>query len=112
MEYADLVEWVGQGIEATGVGVIVAGAAGASFRHLRRLQAKDADAYSSYRRELGRSILLGLEFLVAGDIIRTVAIEPTFTSVGILAVVVLIRTFLSLSLETEISGRVPWRSRA
>ena len=62
-----------------------------------------------YRQLLGRSILLGLELLVAADIIRTVAVTPTFTSVGVLAVIVVIRTFLSFSLELEITGRWPWQ---
>ncbi len=63
----------------------------------------------AYRRNLGRSILLGLEFLVAADIIKTVAVTPTFTSVGVLAIIVLIRTFLSWSLQLEIEGRWPWQ---
>lgn len=65
--------------------------------------------YRSYRQSLGRSILLGLELLVAADIIRTVAVTPTFESVGVLAIIVLIRTFLSFSLELEITGRWPWQ---
>lgn len=60
---------------------------------------------------LGRAILLGLEFLVAGDIIRTVAISPTISSVGVLAVIVLIRTVLSATLTVEIEGRWPWQRR-
>ncbi len=72
------------------------------------LQRTAADLYVEYRRRLSRAILLGLEFLVAADIIRTVAIEPTFSSVGILAAIVLIRTFLSFTLEVEVSGRWPW----
>jgi len=66
-------------------------------------------AYRTVRRSIGRSILLGLELLVAGDIIRTVAVDPTFTSVGVLAVIVAIRTFLSFTLELEITGRWPWQ---
>ncbi|TFV58583.1 DUF1622 domain-containing protein [Geodermatophilus sp. DF01-2] len=66
------------------------------------------EAYPSTRRFLGRSILLGLEILVAGDIIRTVAVTPTFTSVGVLAIIVVIRTFLSFALEVELHGRWPW----
>ena len=62
-----------------------------------------------HMRELTlRAILLGLELLVAGDIIRTVAVTPTFTSVGVLAIIVIIRTFLSWSLEVELEGRFPW----
>ena len=69
-------------------------------------------AYRGYRRSLGRAILLGLEFLVAGDIIYTVAVEPTFRSVGVLAVLVVIRSFLSAELELEINGRWPWQRGA
>ncbi len=65
-------------------------------------------AYQTYRQGIGRAILLGLEILVAADIIRTVAVEPTFQSVGILAIIVLIRTFLSATLELEIEGHWPW----
>jgi uncharacterized membrane protein len=68
--------------------------------------------YRSYRQLLGRSILLGLELLVAADIIRTVAVTPTLQSVAVLAVIVLIRTFLSFSLELEITGRWPWQKEA
>jgi uncharacterized membrane protein len=60
---------------------------------------------------VGRAILLGLEFLVGGDIIRTVAVSPTFTSVGVLALIVLVRTFLSFSLEVELDGRWPWQGK-
>jgi uncharacterized membrane protein len=68
------------------------------------------DAYSRLRTFLGRSLLLGLEFLVAGDIIKTVAIEPTFDSVIVLAIIVLVRTVLSLSIDVEIDGRWPWQA--
>jgi uncharacterized membrane protein len=67
--------------------------------------------YTRFRRVLGRAILLGLELLVAADIIKTVAVTPTLDSVAVLAVIVLIRTFLSWSLELEISGRWPWQKR-
>ncbi len=66
------------------------------------------DRYRSLRRRIGRGILLGLELLVAGDIIRTVAVEPTFASVGVLGLIVLVRTFLSFALEVELTGRWPW----
>jgi uncharacterized membrane protein len=64
--------------------------------------------YSLYRLDVGRAILLGLEFLIAGDIIRTVVVAPTLQNVLVLGVIVLIRTFLSLSLQLEIEGRLPW----
>ncbi|NLW32676.1 MAG: DUF1622 domain-containing protein [Fibrobacter sp.] len=67
--------------------------------------------YRSFRHHLGHGILLGLEFLVAADIIRSVAIEPTLDGLVILAGIVLVRTFLSLTLEVEISGKWPWQSR-
>jgi uncharacterized membrane protein len=79
------------------------------FRDWRR-EGTFAPAYKAYRRNLGRGILLGLEFLVIADIIGTVAIEPTFRNLGVLGLIVLIRTFLSFSLEVEIEGRFPWKA--
>ena len=111
MTFQELVESVGKAVDAGGVGIVVAGALLATVLALRMVMRKEAGAYESYRRLLGRSILLGLEFLVAADIIRTVAVTPTFRSVGVLAVIVLIRTFLSFSLELEITGKWPWQKR-
>jgi len=91
-----------------GVAIIVLGAVLASAAALRNVLRKQ-QAYQPYRRQLGRSILLGLEFLVAADIVRTVAVAPTFTDLGVLALIVAIRTFLSFSLELEITGRWPWQ---
>lgn len=71
----------------------------------RRLQA----AYQRHRGSLGRAILLSLEFLVAADIIGTVAVEPTLHNLGVLGIIVLIRTFLRFALEAEINGHWPWR---
>ena len=68
--------------------------------------------YSLYRQDVGRAILLGLEFLIAGDIIRTVVVAPTLQNVLVLGVIVLIRTFLSLSLQLEIEGKLPWHRDA
>ena len=67
-------------------------------------------AYHDLRRDLGKAILVGLELLVAADIIRSVAIDPTFATVGVLGLIVLIRTFLSWSLEVEVNGRWLWQS--
>ena len=109
MIFEDVIKLIGRITEALGVGVIVLRIAVVSVTYLLGLR-KDAErAYREYRRGLGRSILLGLELLVAGDIIRTVAIDPTFTSVGVLAVIVAVRTFLSWSLEVELQGRWPWQ---
>jgi len=98
-------------IEVAGVGVIVFSAMLAAFLYLRQgLQGPGwSRAYEGFRANLGRGILLGLELLVAADIIGTVAVTPTFESLGVLAVIVLIRTLLSVSLEVEIEGRWPWQ---
>ncbi|MGX7682010.1 DUF1622 domain-containing protein [Jatrophihabitans sp. DSM 45814] len=109
MVFYDVVEHVGMVIDGAGVVVIVIGSAIASALAINRFQHDVTNVYTRYRRELGRTILLGLELLVAGDIIRTVAAEPTLTSIGVLAGIVLIRTFLSFSLELEITGRWPWQ---
>jgi uncharacterized membrane protein len=99
-------------IEVAGVGIIVVGVLIASALFLRRGFGSDWNkAYEGFRADLGRGILLGLEFLVAADIIGTVAVAPTFESLGVLAAIVLIRTFLSFSLEVEIEGRWPWQRR-
>ncbi|MGU3583350.1 DUF1622 domain-containing protein [Rhodococcus sp. C26F] len=110
MEISSLLEHVGTAIDVVGVGVMVIGALTATWiAATARRRGPGSEIYEPYRRNLGRSILLGLEFLVAADIIKTVAVTPTFTSVGVLAVIVLIRTFLSWSLQLEIDGRWPWQ---
>ena len=109
MNYLHIVENAGKAIDVVGVAVIAAGAVLAAGGAIGRMLRRTGDAYKVFRQQLGRSILLGLEFLVAADIIRTVAVEPTLQSVGVLAGIVLIRTFLSFSLELEITGRWPWQ---
>jgi uncharacterized membrane protein len=114
VEFEDAVEVVGKAVDTVGVAVIVCGAliaTGAFGHRLLHRRGPIPVGYRLYRQSLGRAILLGLEFLVAGDIIRTVAASPTFTSVGVLAAIVLVRTFLSVSLEVELEGRLPWRRR-
>jgi uncharacterized membrane protein len=105
------VDAVGKVVDAVGIVIVVVGSLAALLPYLVGLMRRERseEAYRRVRRTLGRAILLGLEFLVAGDIIRTVASTPTFTSVGVLAIVVLIRSFLSFSLELEITGTLPWR---
>jgi uncharacterized membrane protein len=106
------IEWLAHGLEIAGVLIIVAGVVLASFWFLREGgQGSWRDAYERYRANLGRGILLGLELLVGADIIGTITAPLTFNSVGLLAIVVLIRTFLSFSLETEIEGCWPWQRR-
>ncbi|MBJ6125822.1 DUF1622 domain-containing protein [Microvirga splendida] len=97
-------------IEIGGIAVIVLGLLGATIAVLWQvLQGRSGlEAFGLYRSNVGRAILLGLEFLVAADIINTVAIDPTLQSLLVLGGIVLIRTFLSFSLEVEIEGRWPW----
>ena len=109
MQFQHVVELVGTAVDGAGVATIVVGGLAATVLAAVGLVRGRAGVYRGYRRRLGRSILLGLELLVAGDIIRTVAVSPTYTSVGVLAVIVAIRTFLSFSLELEITGRWPWQ---
>jgi uncharacterized membrane protein len=104
MDFEKTVHAVGTAVDLAGVAAIIAGALVATFLFAVRARRSEnfTAAYQRYRQGLGRSILLGLEFLVAGDIIRTVAISPTFESLGVLAVIVLVRTFLSFALEKEL----------
>jgi uncharacterized membrane protein len=97
---------VGVGIEIFGVFVIVAGIVWSTHHYVR--WRKEARHYDQYKIRIGRSLLLGLEVLVAADIVKTIAIELTFTSLGLLAGLVLVRTFLSWTLVLEIEGRWPW----
>ncbi len=110
MGFRDLTDALGLAVDGAGVAVIVAAITAAAVAFGRRLRgdAGFEEAYRELRQSIGRGILLGLELLVAGDIIRTVAVTPTFTSVGVLAMIVAIRTFLSFSLEVELTGRWPW----
>lgn len=110
----EIIEIVGQGVDVAGVVVMVLGMLVSTvyfFNNHRRKQ-NPTEAYQNYRQGIGRAILLGLEILIVADIIRTIAIEPTFSSLGILAIIVLIRTFLSATLELELEGRWPWQQRA
>lgn len=110
-----VIEWSALIIEMLGAVVIIAGVikvavTKGTIRYLFQLEKEGA--YESYKHQLGKTLLLGLEFLVAGDVVRTVALEPTLANVGVLGVLVLIRTFLSWSLVVEIEGHWPWQGRA
>jgi uncharacterized membrane protein len=109
------IEWAALGIEIVGATVIVAGVlrvaiTRGTIRYLFKLD--EPGAFDSYKHQMGRTLLLGLEFLVAGDVVRTVALEPTLNSVAVLGLLVLVRTFLSWTLAVEIKGRWPWQPRA
>ncbi|MGI9460092.1 MAG: DUF1622 domain-containing protein [Pirellulales bacterium] len=107
--FRNVVEQVGLAIDAAGVLVVVAGIVMAAIRLLTQPSAP-MGRYKQFRQDLGRGILLGLEFLVAADIIRTVAVTPTLESVLVLGLLVVIRTFLSLALQMEVEGRLPWQA--
>lgn len=122
MTFKQAAEWVSLAVDSAGALVIVAGLAWALVGFATRRHLPDATGvrpgspedsrYRRLRQDVGRGILLGLEFMVAGDIIRTVAVEPTVNGLIVLGGIVLIRTFLSLSLEVELEGRWPWHPRA
>ena len=115
MTYAEAIEFAGRLMESSGVAIIVIGAVIATVQFLREQRRDGATPkalYRQYRTGIAMAILLGLEFLVAGDIVRTVVIEPNMQSVLVLAVIVLIRTFLSFELTLEIEGRWPWQRGA
>jgi len=112
--FDQLIKWVAVGIEAIAIGIIVAGAITTTIIFLVRVIKEGAleVCYRKFRSDFGKAILLGLEFLIASDIVGTVAIGPTYSDLGILALLVVIRTFLSFSLELEITGRWPWQHGA
>ena len=110
--FQSTVEKVGMAVDAAGVLVIVGGILVASVRTLFFATPPHLDRYSAYRQNLGRAILLGLELLVAGDIIRTVAVAPTLQNLTVLALIVAIRTFLRFSHELEVTGRWPWQQHS
>jgi uncharacterized membrane protein len=111
-DFKSAVDAISKVIDGAGVVVVVVGLLVATGGFLLALGSAPAraGAYRAYRQQVGKAILLGLEFLVAADIIRTVAVEPTFTSVGVLALIVVVRTFLSFTLDVELEGRWPWQS--
>ncbi len=108
--FRQVMEVIGTAVDGVGVLAVVVGALIATGRFLMRgWGGRTGASYHLYRQDIGRAILLGLEFLVAGDIIRTVVVAPTLENVIILGLIVLIRTFLSMALQLELDGRWPWQ---
>ena len=108
----EVIEWAALGIEVLAAAVIVAAVAVVAIRQgtVRYLfHIGEPGAYRSYKLQLGKPLLMGLELLVAADVVRTVALEPTVTNVAVLGLLVVVRTFLSWSLEVEMEGRWPWQ---
>jgi uncharacterized membrane protein len=109
-----IARWCAALVEGAGIAVITLAslyALGMAILALMRSEGRH-EALHQVRQRLGRGILLGLEFLVAADIVHTVAVELTFETVSVLAIIVLIRTFLSFTLEVELTGRWPWQQRS
>lgn len=108
--FREFAGWVVIGLESLGVVALTVGVIAALVRAAIDAARRHHDTFGTVRRRLGRAILLGLEILIAGDIVRTVAVDSSFESVGVLALIVLVRTALSFVLELEITGRWPWQS--
>lgn len=114
MTFTEWMEFISRAFEVVGVAILAIGFLVAIGRAIP-LYARTKNASATYRfvrSFFGHSILLGLEVLVAADLIRTVAVDPTLENVAVLGLIVLIRTVLSFSLEVEIDGRLPWRRAA
>ncbi len=105
----DLIELAARAIETLAVTIIVIAIVHGTIRYLIRVHQHEGDAYQRLKAQLGKALLLVLEILVAADIIRTVALDPSLQNVQILGLLVVIRTFLSWSVAVEIEGRWPWR---
>jgi uncharacterized membrane protein len=108
----EVIEMMAQSIEVLAVFIIVGGIIYGIGRYCFHARKQVADAYKRFKDKIGEALLLGLEFLVAADIIRTVALSPTLQNIAVLGVLVLIRTFLSWSLVVEMEGRWPWQTKA
>jgi uncharacterized membrane protein len=113
LTFQEALEFVVKGFEVLGVGILIVGAVSALVTYAHDFGRMDRTlAYTRLRGNIGRTILLGLEVLIVADIVLTVAIDSTVQSAITLGVIVLVRTFLSFSLEIELEGVVPWRRRA
>ena len=111
MQFTEIISFAGYAIEAVGVLVVLIGSCISSVIFIRTFrQLPEGAAYRTYRRQLGRSIILGLEFLIAGDIIRTVVVAATLENIASLGLIILIRSFLSITLHLEVEGRWPWQA--
>ncbi|GAA5185468.1 DUF1622 domain-containing protein [Rugosimonospora acidiphila] len=109
MTFLDLIRRAAQGFDAIGAAVLVLGLVWSMVLAGRMWRVTGGhEAYRALRQLFGAVLLLGLEFFVAADLIRTVAVSPSLRNVAVLGLIVVIRTFLSFSLQVEIDGVVPW----
>ena len=104
------IDYIAKIIEAVGVITILVGSVYALAKYLIRFKSRSEEAYIAVRQEVGKAILLGLEMLIAADIVATVVTQPSLKSVAVLGLIVLIRTFLSLSIQVELEGKFPWQN--
>jgi uncharacterized membrane protein len=110
MSFTEVMDGIVKGFEVVGVGILCVGSFVALGRYVLALgRGHGRESYERTRRDVGRSILLGLEVLIIADIVRTVTIDLTLESLATLGLLVLVRTFLSFSLEIELDGKLPWR---
>jgi len=109
--FQKIMEVIGTVVDGIGVCIVVGGALYSLVMFIAEKHPQ-TERYTLFRQHVGKSILLGLEFLVAGDIIRTVVVAPTLQNVIVLSIIVIIRTFLSLTLELELEGRWPWQKKS
>ena len=110
LSFDDTMELVVHGFEIAGVGILALGALAAFVRAALSYRSRGwRRTYEEARRNVGRAILLGLELLIIADIVMTITVDPTLKSAAALGLIVLVRTFLSFSLEVELEGSLPWR---
>jgi uncharacterized membrane protein len=112
LDFRQLMTITGIALDTTGVVIVAFGSLASLARFLIRGMADISTSYRRLREDVGRAILLGLEFLIAGDIIRSVVVDPTLLNIVTLGLIVVIRTFLSMTLQLEVEGRWPWQHPA
>ena len=111
ISFLSVISFTGYTVELVGVAIILLGMGSATLRYARQyLSTLETDLYHNFRREMGRAMLVGLEFLVAGDIIRTVVVIDSITDVASLGLVVVIRTVLVFTIHLEVEGHWPWQA--
>jgi uncharacterized membrane protein len=107
--FSGVMSITGLALDLVGVLVVAVGSLLSLARFLFRARVQFGESYRLLREDVGRAILLGLEFLIAGDISRSVVVDPTIENILTLGMIVLIRTFLSMTLQLEVEGRWPWQ---
>ena len=112
VSFDELMEMVVHGFEIGGVAILTVGSLAAFLKAALSYRSGGwKQTYEETRRNVGRAILLGLEFLIIADIVMTITVDPTLESAAALGLIVLVRTFLSFSLEVELEGSLPWRRK-